>query len=563
MSARTAWQLLSTVQERAPEALESVLADPTVMAWALRLSRRLGRPADGTSSAAPLWADLGQFHALAAAAALLAGVPCALRVPAHRGMVWLPGAGMAGPVARRRWSEAEIRVDAEGAVVRGERGNVSLHRARPARVPERAPGWFPLRRLRAADGVTECGPWLDMVSPYRDFTRYPRSPDRMDDRRFRVWETRLADAYALLDRESPAEATALGAMVRALVPRSFSTAEGGLVASASSLDAFGLVTLSLPHDETQTAAILVHETRHQQLNALLSLVKLVRIPVDADGTPAAQRRLHFAPWRSDPRPVRGLLHGVFAFAGVGRFWLAHRGHVTGTEAQRADFEFAVLREQLGEAVAALLGDEDLTEEGRLFVGEVARTVAAWEGEDVAAAPAALARHHCALRRAVWRARHLELPASVADRFARAWTAGAAAPELPPSTLRPRPELIRPDTFGSLARLRLSAPTAFTRRRRRADSAGEFVLRAGAAAVAGDAEEAVRGYARWAARDPSDPEAWIGAALALPDPDRSAGTALLLERPEAVRGVLRALEAAGDSRCPAPGEIAGWLGGSRD
>ncbi|WP_405646951.1 aKG-HExxH-type peptide beta-hydroxylase [Streptomyces sp. NBC_00019] len=555
VSGQTAWQLLCTVEERAPEALESVLADPTVMAWALRLLRRLSGSVAGTPSAAPLWADLGQFHALAAAAALRAGVPCALRVPAHRGMVWLPGAGMAGPVARRRWSEAEIRVDAAGAVVNGELGKSVLPRIRPARLP----GWLPLRMLRDEDGVTELGPWLDTVSPYRDFTRYPRSPDRSDDGRLQVWETRLAGAYALLDRESPAEAATLRALVRALVPRSLSKAERGLVASASSLDAFGVITLSLPHDETQTAAILVHETRHQQLNALLSLVELVRTPVDSDGV-STGRRLHYAPWRSDPRPVGGLLHGVFAFAGVGRFWLTHRRHVTGTEARRADLEFAVLREQLREAVAALLTDEDLTEQGRLFAGEIAHLVAAWQDDEVAAAPAALAHHYCALRRAVWRARHLEIPTSVADRFARAWAAGAAAPALPPSTLRPRPDLIRLDTFGPLARLRLSAPTAFARRRRRADKAGEPALRAGYAAVAGDAEQAALGYAEWTAQDPWDPEAWIGAVLALPDPARRADAALLLDRPEAVVGVLRALAAAGGG-CPAPDELARWLGGN--
>jgi HEXXH motif-containing protein len=555
VSGKTAWQLLCTVEERAPEALERVLADPTVMAWALRLLRRLSGSVAGTPSAAPLWADLGQFHALAAAAALRAGVPCVLRVPAHRGMVWLPGAGMAGPVARRRWSEAEIRVDAAGAVVNGELATVALPRIRPARLP----GWLPLRMLRDDDGKTELGPWLDTVSPYRDFTRYPRSPDRSDDGRLQVWETRLAGAYALLDRESPAEAVTLRALVRALVPRSLGKAERGLVASASSLDAFGVITLSLPLDETQTAAILVHETRHQQLNALLSLVELVRTPVDSDGVPRG-RRFHYAPWRSDPRPVGGLLHGVFAFAGVGRFWLTHRRHVTGTEAQRADFEFAVLREQLREAVAALLTDEDLTEQGRLFVGEIAHLVADWQNDGVAAAPAALAHHYCALRRAVWRARHLEIPASVADRFARAWAAGAAAPALPPSTLRPRPDLIRLDTFGPLARLRLSAPTAFARRRRRADRAGEPALRAGYAAVAGDAEQAALGYAEWTAQDPWDTEAWIGAVLALPDSSRRADADLLLDRPEAVVGVLRALAAAG-GRCPAPVELARWLGGN--
>lgn len=558
-SGQTAWRLLSATEDQAPDAVEAVLADPTVMAWALRLLRRLGGSAAGTPSAGPLWADLGQFHALAAAAALRAGMPCVLQVPAHRGMVWLPGAGMAGPVARRRWSEAEVRVSRDGAVVRGELGQVTL----PRTLPEPAPGWQPLRVLRGlavgGAGHEDEGPWLDMMSPYRDFMRYPKSPGRFVDARLHVWENRLAGAYALLDRESPADAAALRALVRAIVPRSAKGAESSLVASASSLDAFGAVTLSLPYDATQTAAVLVHETRHQQLNALLSLVTFVQVREYGTNVPDKQR-LYYAPWRSDPRPVQGLLHGVFAFSGVGRFWRTRRRNVTGTEAQRADFEFAVLREQLREAVAALLSDEDLTEAGRLFVDEIANLVASWQDDAVAAGPAELARHHCALRRAVWKARHLEISGSAANRLAAAWAAGAAASALPPAVPRPRPDLIRLDVFGPLARSRLSAPTAFARRRLREGRRGEPVLRAGYAAVAGDAEQAMLGYAAWTAQDPWDPEAWIGAALALPEHARGAGAALLLDRPEVVVGVRRAVAAAGGV-LPAPGDLAEWLGGA--
>ncbi|MGW4912456.1 aKG-HExxH-type peptide beta-hydroxylase [Streptomyces sp. NPDC004270] len=565
LSGRTAWSLLCAAEERSPEAVAAVLADPTVMAWALRLLRRLGGTAEGPASAAPLWADLGQFHALAAAAALGAGVPGVLRVPAHRGMIWLPGAGMAGPVACRRWSEAEIRVDRTGAVAVGELAEVRLPASRL--LASEAPGWRPLRAVRGlaptGDGAVGPGPWLDTVSPYRDFTRYPRSPDRSGGERLRVWEDRLAGAYALLDRECPAEAVALRTLVRALVPRPFEGTRGALVASASSLDAFGAVTLSLPSDETQTAAVLVHESRHQQLNALLGLVSLVHVPEkegDEDGGEPKEQRLYYAPWRSDPRPVHGLVHGLFAFAGVGRFWHAHRRHVTGAEARRADFEFAVLREQLQEAMAALLPDESLTAAGELFVGEIADLVATWQDDEVAAGPGALARDYCTLRRAVWRARHLEVPAPVANRLAEAWMAGAAAPALPPSQLRPRPDLIRLDTFGPLARVRLSAPDTFDRRRLREDRGGEPALRAGYAAVAGDTERAAAAYAEWAAQDPGDPEAWIGAVLAQPEHARGTGAALLLDRPEAVAGVRRAVTAAGGD-LPAPAELAQWLGGA--
>ncbi|MFH8614529.1 aKG-HExxH-type peptide beta-hydroxylase [Streptomyces sp. NPDC017979] len=551
-----AWRLLCRVEREAPDAVEAVLSDPAVMAWSLRLLRRMAGSAPPAKAPAPLWADLGQFQALAAAAALRAGVPVVVRVPAHRGMVWVPGAGVAGPVARRRWSEAEVRVGRRGAVVRGETADVRLPRTATAT----APGWRPLLGVRPLPGPAAAPTdgaaavvRLDTVTPYRDFTRYPKSPGRMGERGLRLWQDRVARAYDVLARESPDEARAVTTVVKVLVPRPFRTARGGLVASASSADAFGAVTLSLPYDATQTAAVLVHEARHQQLNALLGLVPLVRAAGDRPGEAAA--RLHYAPWRSDPRPVLGLLHGVFAFAGVARFWRRHRTRVTGTEALRADFEFALLREQVLEGVGALASDDDLTEAGRLFVAAVVADVRGWLGDDVHAEAGRLARHYCALRRSVWRVRHLEVERSVADGFAAAWTAGRTAPPLPPVTLRPRPDRIRLDSFGPSARYLLSSPKRFFSGYRQAEAAGDPVRLAEYATIAGDAERAALHHAAWAARAPEDAEAWIGAALALPV--RGAAAEALLSRPDLIAAVRRALTARG-APTPTPLELATWL-----
>ncbi|MFI9809275.1 HEXXH motif domain-containing protein [Streptomyces sp. NPDC052301] len=558
-SVEEAWRLLCTAQRLVPEAVEIVLTDPAVMAWALRLLRRLGGSSEAASTV-PLWADLGHFQAVAAAAALQARIPAVLRVPAHRGLVWLPGVGVAGPVARRRWSEAEIRVGRGDAVVRGELARVRL----PRRTEEAAPGWRPLRTVhgrtpRTGGATVAAGPWLDTVTPYRDFARYPKSPGRLGERRLRLWEDRLADAYALLERESTADASAVRTLVKVLVPRPFQTARGGLVASASSVDSFGAITMSLPYDATQTAAVLVHETRHQQLNALLNLVPLIEDPEERPGEPPAQR-LYYAPWRSDPRPALGLLHGLFAFSGVARFWRAHRGHVTGPEAQRAAFEFAVLRDQLHEAVAALTSAGCLTEAGRLFVDEIAEHVRKWLVEDVPAVPGRLADHYGLLRRAVWRARHLEMEPAVAKRFAAAWVAAQPAPPVPPSALRPRLDLVRLDTFGPLARYHLSTPDRFTRRRRQAEDGGDPARRAEYAMIVGDTEQAALRCAEWTARDPQDVEAWIGTALSCPETARTAGAAVVLDRPEAVAGVCRAVASAA-GRFPDPFRVAAWLGGA--
>ena len=66
----------------------------------------------------------------------------------------------------------------------------------------------------------------------------------------------------------------------------------------------------------ELAVTLVHEFQHIKLGGLLHLAPL------HDREPT--RRL-YAPWRDDPRPLGGLLQGVYAFTGVTDFWRAVRG----------------------------------------------------------------------------------------------------------------------------------------------------------------------------------------------------------------------------------------------
>ncbi|MEO3972564.1 HEXXH motif-containing putative peptide modification protein [Streptomyces sp. CAU 1734] len=694
-SAESAWQLLATVQQHAPDAVDTVIADPSVMSWALRLLRRLR--GDTPAAHAPLWADLAQFHALAAAAALHAGVPAVVRVPAHRGMIWLPGTGLAGPVSTRRWSRAEIHVPGPGSaptLIRGESAELRLRlpgdppapsaaggcsagrafegglgsgpaghdgaggiparpggggssagpvfedglgsgpaghdgaggiparpagggkSARPALEDDPRPGsagqdttgdiparpafedgrccgpghdtparpaledspypvpghptparpaleddprpgprhgtrarpptWHPLPRL-SPEGLR-----LDPLTPYRDFGVPLRAPTPLSPSRLAQWRSRVTGAAALLARDVPGEATAVRELVRTLIPRPFPAARGRLVASASSSDAFGAVALSLPYDEVQTAAVLVHETRHQQLNALLGLVPLLEETRGGSGA----GHLGYSPWRSDPRPPQGVLHGVYAFAGVAGFWRAHREAAGAAGSQRAEFEFAVLREQVREGITGLLAGDALNPAGRSFVGEISALVAEWEDDGVSDEPARLAGHYCAARRAVWRVRHLAIGAADALRLATAWRHGHPPGALPGPVLRPRLEAIRTDTFGPLAWLRLCAPGSFARLSGKTRAEG-----AEWAVVAGDGVRARRRYAAWIAHDPHDPEAWIGSVLALPSRRRDPAAGLLLDRPELVAGVHQAItggEGEDGPDGPDPLALAGWL-----
>ncbi|SMD09848.1 HEXXH motif-containing protein [Kibdelosporangium aridum] len=80
-----AWTIVEGLEKHAPEVVESILMHPSTGVWLVRALRALlGH------------LDLGELHylrCLAAAAAIRAGHPCTLAVPAIRGVVSLPTVG--------------------------------------------------------------------------------------------------------------------------------------------------------------------------------------------------------------------------------------------------------------------------------------------------------------------------------------------------------------------------------------------------------------------------------------------------------------------------------------
>jgi hypothetical protein len=322
------------------------------------------------------------------------------------------------------------------------------------------------------------------------------------------------------------------------------------VASASTPDAFGAVALSLPPNAAHTAASLIHEARHQQLNALLLLTPLVE---ERDAHGRDDMALHYAPWRSDPRPALGLCHGVFAFAGVAAFWRVQRQWaVDERETLRAHFEYAVLREQVGEGLASLISSGRLTTPGEIFARALSRTVQLWHPEPVPATPARLARSVCEGRRAMWRLRHLALDAADAGALVQAWRSPGTVPTEIRSVACPRPELVRPDRRGSLSRLYLSRPEAFAEDRLRAS--GETAAQMDV--IAGDGSRARHWYRERISEDPDASESWIGWAGSWQHHERPPAARLLLERPEVVEGVYCRL--AGDDESVEPLALAEWL-----
>jgi HEXXH motif-containing protein len=326
-SAREAFEVLAEAQRVAPDAVERVLDHPAVSTWATRTAVALSRG----GGARP--AELAH---VAAAAALRAGLDATLEFP-----------------AAERFSLPSL-----GIVDRPVGGTVAVDRLVWRPTPEIAVGGGVVFQLDRWSGV----PDALRVDPRVDLGR---------------WRDRITEGWEVLARRHSAAAREFAAAVTVLTPLR-STAGG--TSSATLADAFGCVFLSLGPDARSVAVTLAHELQHTKLVALMDLFPLLR--------PDPGERF-YAPWRDDPRPLAGLLHGTYAHLGVAGFWRRERDHEPGRSDLGVHVEFARWREAALDATATMLASGRLTATGRAFVAGMAEVLAGWAAEPVP--PAALDR----------------------------------------------------------------------------------------------------------------------------------------------------------------------------
>ncbi|MFJ2746257.1 aKG-HExxH-type peptide beta-hydroxylase [Streptomyces sp. NPDC087440] len=570
---RTAWKLLCAVQRAHPAAADAVLADPMVGGRALQLLRRISHGAGPPGPDVPLRAEAGLAGSLAAAAAIRSGTRCSLRVPAYRGRLWLPSLGQTGRVARGEWAVVGVECTARETVVFGDSGSVRLPKA--LHLPSE--GWHPLPGVELPGGAGTVT--LDTLCPHRDY-RALRDPAPLSDSALDQWRHLICRAAELLAEGHPPSRRLVWGSIHCLVPAAAPSPAHPV--SATVPDTFGAVMMSLPPDAPTAAATLIHEAHHQLLAAADDVTPLL------DQDRPGPEPLHFAPWRRDPRPLRGLLYGTHATAGITAFW--HRQRTPGDD--RADFEFAHHRWQLRVGLTALHSCDRLTEAGAHLVSALDAQAARWWPERVAELPGALAARCRADLAATWRATHLTVSGTDADALARRWQAGEPPPAvLPPVRLTPARTQSRVLSRLWLTRLWLTDRAAFDRLRADLNAgvsdlwgAGELTP-ADAALVAGDREEA-RGLFLKAVDPLSAPvnvSDWVGLGLvqhnathhgtshhATSQHDTSHHTDThpvethhgepgepLLERPELVVAVHAALLRA-DAHPPGPQELARWF-----
>ncbi|GLY07420.1 HEXXH motif domain-containing protein [Actinoplanes sp. NBRC 101535] len=536
-----AWKLILRAEEADEDAVTDTVMYPQVGIWIAHLLRRLGGVVTDTE---PLWTDVGYLHAVAAVAAVRAGLAFAVDVPVRAGVVVLPALGMA------RFPDATTGVatvaspgrrdDNPGDDNPGEDGPVTVSLGDTVvRLAADDPAWRPAPRCHADVDGARIAFLLDDVDPYRDLRGYS-APAPLPPADLARWQELLTAAWTILVRQDRARAEGVAAALTTLIP--LPAAKPYRPLSASCDEAFAAIVASMPDDAEQFAMTLVHETQHVKLGALLHLVTFVD---DPDG-PAV-----YAPWRDDPRPLSGLLQGVYAFVGITDFW--RRRTDPGSR-----FEAALWGRQLRRVLAALRTDSRLSPFGERLVAELYDTVTGWPPPPADADTTRLAASAAADHYAQWRALHVAAPEDWVREAVLAWNSGGPRPAIPATVIAPVTDTSARwlDGRAVLARIHLTDPAQFAALLHAPGAVADTIpgtLPADLSLITGDAAAALEGYRAHLVTDRGSPRAWAGLGLALDALGRPAAD--LLEHPELARALARALPGAD------PLTVADWMTGA--
>nr|WP_232328100.1 HEXXH motif domain-containing protein [Kibdelosporangium sp. MJ126-NF4]CEL17031.1 Transcriptional regulator [Kibdelosporangium sp. MJ126-NF4] len=519
----TLWGILAAAEERDPTVTWDLLLYPTVGVWLTRILRRLHGQATGSI---PVWSELGYLHSLVAVAAIRAGVPCHVRLPVVHGVVTLPAMGQLEPPMVFPAGFAELRHTASETTI-------SIGRMDP--MPLDSPHFRPAHRHVAQSRGVRMTVEINDCDPYREFSE-PLPPQRLDSARSAEWRKLLDEAFDLLTLWHPDFAWELSAGLRMVTPLS----SDGMIHGASSSVAIGCVAVAQKPSATLVAETLVHEFQHSKLNGLLGLFDL------------GQQDDMYAPWRDDPRPLSGLLHGVLAFLSVAEFWQVQRDLLSDEESKQANFTFALRRQQVGEAISALRNEPALTRLGRRLLESLRTRFALIERQPVSAAVAAAVTRITDDHRATWRIRHVRPDPDDIAQLANAWLAGVPLTTAPLSRVVESEWPTERSNRVALLQLKATAPETF------AEVMRHSTLTPGDAAyLAGDHVTATAMYLTRLSNAPDDTAAWVGLGLALRARGIAAATAILTH-PEVVIAVHSKITTL-TGTAPDPLELVNWVG----
>ncbi len=515
------WDLLKTAQQHDAAASAAVLGYPFVGSWVGHCLRLLvGAPNDTATR------ELGYLGCIAAAIAVRAAVSFSIEVPVREGIVCLPTLGrMAVPDVRT----VNVRSDGRETVI----GEMPLGQGA---------AWQELRRSTWETNGLSLSVALDDIDPYRGAPGLPLAP-RLSDEDICTWQRGLGDAWRILVHHHARYAEAIGAVLVAVAPLAAARPDRGI--NATSRESFGAVAVSETRDPVILASVLVHECQHAKLNAVLDLIPL--------SEPDQAR--YYAPWREDPRPLGGLLHGAYAYLGVSDFWRLQSLVPATPHRSYAQLEFARWSDCTARAAETLLGSGRLTAAGSRFVHRMRDRLRTWN-DAVPDGPLHLARLAAIDHRLGWRLRNGHPNDLMIARLVEAWSAGKPAV---PSAVDHTEYVDGGVALGATSRLDLlhlqvRDPDGFVRKLGAAGvdgSEGDLLF------AAGDAKAAAVAYRCQIRDDPTCREAWAGLALALRAVRPGLAAQSLCNGPEVVYSVYNRLVRA-TKETPDPEVLAEWL-----
>ncbi|WP_413758945.1 aKG-HExxH-type peptide beta-hydroxylase [Streptomyces sp. MMBL 11-3] len=361
------------------------LLHPLVGPWGRNCLRALGARPDSRAArrqqADTVRRGLAHFSALAAAAAVRAGVSFSVRLTAPGGTLYLPSLG-----ALRTAEPGEVAVDVvhrDGRTVLRRHGcadvvvregsGTGTAAGVGAATHSPADSWVPARSLPGLLPGSASVP-LDDLDPYRmvqgDLRRQGLSrPATLDGTERERWLRSWAGVLPMLRLGGEHRVTEVAALLRCLVPLVTPAGPEGPGratgnCSGTRREAFGAVLSSTPPTPATFAATLVHEVQHAKLAALSDMVVLHR---------EGPQERYFAPWRPDPRPYDGLLQGVYSHVALADFFQRCALTVAAGPGQReaAWREHARYREQVRVTLPVVAGADSLTSSGRRLVDQLA------------------------------------------------------------------------------------------------------------------------------------------------------------------------------------------------
>jgi len=407
--------------------------------------------------------------------------------------------------------------------------------------------WIPIHEFNFAHNGQNLALFLDSVSPYR-ISKGVSLPTRLSSQTLASWNTALNGAWTLLTEYHQYHAQQLAQGLVSLVP--VPRTNPFQLTSATSSDAFGQAEIGFESDPALLAGMLIHEFNHSKLNALLEISAL-----DIED----RREIFESPWRSDPRPLRGLLHGAYSFLDLTDFWHHQRWIAKGPQAELAHFEFALCREQTQDAINTLLEQDRLTDIGRQFVLLMSERAKKWKTKPIPERLTANVARTLADHSLTWRLRNLEVDSQFIDKVVTSWPKNldtqvevnsfvAAKERQIPPTLRARkhltqlqlgnPELMNKITVSLVHNVVPSATPA------------DFYL------IANKNDLAAKEYQEEIRRDPHNVSAWTGLVLAS-IAKRDGANDVLHTRPELARSCYLALLDAGNRELD-PTDVIAWL-----